>query len=192
VAGRGFALRQRSAEAFAERDDPRARAKILEVARSGETPELRIEAIRRLGDRGKIGMDDLLQLYTSETDVRIKQGLMRAFADNKDPRAKAKLMEIAHGGDPIELRKFAIRVVGDRDDEQTTDQLVAMYDNEQNPEVRGVLLRAFGNSKQKSAVHKLMTIARSDPSVEQRKLAVRYLGESKDPEALKFLEELLK
>jgi len=54
------------------------------------------------------------------------------------------------------------------------------------------LLRAFGNSKQKSAVHKLMTIARSDPSVEQRKLAVRYLGESKDPEALKFLEELLK
>jgi HEAT repeat protein len=67
-----------------------------------------------------------------------------------------------------------------------------MYDTEQNPEVRGVLLRAFGNSKQKSAVHKLMTIARSDPSVEQRKLAVRYLGESKDPEALKFLEELLK
>jgi len=185
-------LRSQVLRSLAERDDPRARAKILEVARSGETPELRIEAIRRLGDHGKIGMDELLQLYTSETDVRIKQGLMRAFADNNDPRAKAKLMEIAHGGDPIELRKFAIRVVGDRDDEQTTDQLVAMYDNEQNPEVRGVLLRAFGNSKQKSAVHKLMTIARSDPSVEQRKLAVRYLGESKDPEALKFLEELLK
>jgi len=42
------------------------------------------------------------------------------------------------------------------------------------------------------AVRKLMTIARSDPSVEQRKLAVRFLGDSKDPEALKFLEELLK
>jgi HEAT repeat protein len=67
-----------------------------------------------------------------------------------------------------------------------------MYDSEQNPELRAALMRGFGNSKQKSAVHKLMTIARSDPSVEQRKLAVRYLGESKDPEALKFLEELLK
>jgi HEAT repeat protein len=54
------------------------------------------------------------------------------------------------------------------------------------------LLRAFGNSRQKSAVHKLMTIARSDQSVDLRKLAVRYLGESKDPEALKFLEDLLK
>ena len=67
-----------------------------------------------------------------------------------------------------------------------------MYDSEQSAEVRAALLRAFGNSKQKSAVRKLMTIARSDPSVEQRKLAVRYLGDSKDPEALKFLEELLK
>jgi HEAT repeat protein len=37
-----------------------------------------------------------------------------------------------------------------------------------------------------------MTIAKSDQSVEMRKVAVRFLGESKDPEALKFLEELLK
>ena len=67
-----------------------------------------------------------------------------------------------------------------------------MYDAEQNLQVRMALLRAFGDSKQKSAVRKLMTIARNDPSVELRKVAVRYLGESKDPEALKFLEDLLK
>jgi HEAT repeat protein len=67
-----------------------------------------------------------------------------------------------------------------------------MYDAEKDPQVRVVLMRAFGDSKQKNAVHKLMTIARNDPSVEQRKLAVRYLGQSKDPEALKFLEDLLK
>jgi len=54
------------------------------------------------------------------------------------------------------------------------------------------LLRGFGDSKQKSAVRKLMAIAKNDPSVELRKAAVRYLGDSKDPEALKFLEELLK
>ena len=54
------------------------------------------------------------------------------------------------------------------------------------------LIRAFGDSKQKVAVRKLMTIAKNDPSVELRKAAVRYLGESKDPEALKFLEDILK
>jgi HEAT repeat protein len=37
-----------------------------------------------------------------------------------------------------------------------------------------------------------MIIARNDQSVELRKLAVRYLGQSKDPEAMKFLEDLLK
>ena len=177
---------------LAERDDAKARAKLFEIARTGETPELRIEAIRRLGDRGRVALDDLLQLYTGETNVQIKQGLLRAFAENSDPRAQAKLFEIARGSDPLELRGFAIRVLGQKDDEQTVGQLVSMYDAEQNVQVRSTLLRAFGDSKQKSAVRKLMTIARNDPSVELRKTAVRYLGQSQDPEALKFLEDLLK
>jgi len=185
-------IRVQVLRSLAEREDPRARAKILEVAKTGETPELRIEAIRRLGERGRMGMDDLLQLYSTEQDTKIKQGLLRAFADNKDPRAQAKLFEIAKSKDPLELRSFAIRVLGNRDDEVTVNELIGMYDAEQNADVRTALLRAFGDSKQKTAVHKLMTIAKSDPSVEQRKRAVAYLGNSKDPDALKFLEELLK
>jgi HEAT repeat protein len=185
-------IRSQILRALAERDDPRARVKLFEVARSGETPELRIEAIRRLGDRGRVSVDDLLQLYTSETNMQIKQGLLRAFADNSDPRARAKLFEIARGADAVELRGYAIRQLGEKDDEQTVNQLVALYDSEQNVQVRMTLLRAFGDSKQKSAIRKLMTIARSDPSLDLRKVAVRYLGESKDPEAFKFLEELLK
>ena len=178
--------------AFAERDDIKAREKLFNIAQQGETPELRIEAIRRLGDRGRVALDDLLRLYTSESNQQIKQGLLRAFANNSDPRAQAKLFEIARGSDAVELRGYAIRQLGQKDDEQTVTQLVSMYDAEQNVQVRTALLRAFGNSKQKVAVRKLMTIARNDQSVELRKAAVRYLGESKDPEALKFLEDLLK
>ena len=185
-------IRSQIIRALAERDDARARAKLLEIARTGDSPELRVEAIRRLADHGRIAIDDLVQLYTSETNMQIKQGLLRTFADNEDPRALAKLFEIARGNDAIELRGYAIRQLGNKDDEQTVTQLVALYDSEQNLQVRGALLRAFGDSKQKSAVRKLMTIARNDQSVELRKLAVRYLGESKDPEALKFLEDLLK
>lgn len=178
--------------ALAEREDARARAKIWEIARQGETPELRMEAIRRLSDRKEVQLDELLQLYTSEPDVRIKQSLLRAFADINDPRAQAKVADIARTGESIELRGFAIRQLGEKDDEQTVAQLIGMYDGEQNLQVKMVLIRAFGDSKQKVAVRKLMTIARNDPSVELRKMAVRYLGDSKDPEALKFLEELLK
>lgn len=185
-------IRAQILRALAERDEPRARQKLMDIARTGETPELRLQAIRMLGNGGRFTIEDLLQLYSSETNLQIKQGLLRAFADNNDPRAQAKLFDIARGNDPVELRGFAIRHLGNKDDQQTVDQLVAMYDSEQNLQVKGALLRAFGDSKQKSAVRKLMTIARNDQSVELRKLAVRYLGDSKDPEALKFLEELLK
>ena len=185
-------IRSQIIRALAEREDPRARGKLFDIARQGETPELRIEAIRRLGDHGRVSMEELLQLYTSEQYVQITLGLLRAFAESSDPRAVGKLFDIARGNDPIELRMYALRRLGEKDDEQTVTQLVSYYDGEQNPQVRTALLRAFGDSKQKTAVRKLMLIARNDPSVEQRKLAVRYLGESKDPEALKFLEDLLK
>ena len=178
--------------ALAERDDAKARAKLLDIARSGATPEERIEAIRHLGNHNRLSMDELMQLYTSETSPQIKQGLLRAFGDSNDPRAQSKLFEIARGNDAIELRMYAIRQLSEKDDEQTINQLVSMYDSEQNQQVRVALLRGFGDSNQKSAVRKLMAIARNDPSVDMRKAAVRYLGQSKDPEALKFLEDLLK
>jgi HEAT repeat protein len=185
-------IRGQILRALAESDDPQAHAKVLAIARQGETPELRIEAIRRLADRGTISVDELLALYDTEANTAIKQGLLRSYADMNDARARAKLYAVARSSDALDLRTYAIRQLRNKDDEQTIDQLVGMYDAEQNVQVRGALLRAFGNSRQKNAVHKLMTIARSEQSVDLRKLAVRYLGESKDPEALKFLEDLLK
>lgn len=185
-------IRSQVLRALAEREDPRARAKLFDVARQGDSPEIRLEAIRRLGEHRRVSLDELMQLYTSETNVQIKQGLLRAFANSNDPRAQAKLFEIARGNDPVELRGYAIRNLGEKDDEATVSQLVALYDSEQTLQLKTYLLRAFGDSKQKVAVRKLMTIARNDQSVELRKTAVRYLGESKDPEALKFLEDLLK
>lgn len=185
-------IRAQILRALAEREDPRARTKLFEVARQGDTPELRTEAIRRLANHGRISLDELLQLYSSESNVQIKQSLLRAFAESDDPRAIAKLLEIVRSNEAMELRNYAVRRLVDKDSEQTVNQLVTFYDSEQNVQIRMGLLRAFGDSKQKIALRKLMTVARNDPSVELRKAAVRYLGDSKDPEALKFLEDLLK
>jgi HEAT repeat protein len=186
------AIRAQILRALSERQDPRARAKLLEIARNGDTPELRVEAIRRLADGGKASLDDLLQLYASETNVAIKQGLIRAFGDIDDPRATAKLFEIARSNEPVEIRIYAIRRLGDRNDAQVLDQLISLYDAEKEMQVKVMLIRAFGDSSQKVAVQKLIAIARDSQMVELRKMAVRMLGESRDPEALKFLEDLLK
>jgi HEAT repeat protein len=185
-------IRSQILRVLAERDDQRARNKLFEIARQGETPELRVEAIRRLGENERISLDELLQLYTSETNMEIKQALLRVFAESNDPRAQAKLYEIARGNESAELRGYAIRRLGEKDDDATVSQLVSLYDAEQNMQIKMSILRAFGESRQKVAVRKLMTIARNDQSLELRKAAIRYLGESKDPEALKFLEDFLK
>lgn len=178
--------------AISEREEPRAHAKIVEIARRGESPEIRMEAIRRLGE-GEGSMDELIQLYSSETDVQIKISLLRAFGNNEDPRSYAKLLEVARGNDAVELRMFAIRELGNRDDDAAIAQLIPIYDSSQDLQIKQALMRAFSNSKQKVAVRKLIDIARNGSTpVELRKLAVRYLGESRDPEALKFLEDLLK
>ena len=178
--------------ALSERDEPKAQAKLLDIARRGATPQLRMEAIRRIGDRGKGSYDDLLQLYNTELNQEIRQSLIRAYSEIDDPRALAKLFEIARTAETMDLRVYAIRRLGERNDEKTIDQLISLYDSEQDMQVKATLMRSFGESPQKSAVRKLISIARDSQSVELRKLAVRLLGESKDPDALKFLEELLK
>ena len=93
---------------------------MLDIARTGETPELRIEAIRRLGNSNRVGIEDLLQLYSTETNLQIKQALLRSFAESNDPRATPKLFEIARGADAMELRGYAIRVLGHKNDPTIT------------------------------------------------------------------------
>lgn len=185
-------IRSQVLRALAEREDPKAHAKLLDIARKGETPELRVEAIRRLGDRGQASYEDLLQLYNSETNLQIKQGLIRAYAEMNNAKARNKLYEIARAAESLDLRIYAIRRLGENNDAATIDQLIGLYDAEPDLQVKGMLIRAFGQSSQKNAMRKLMSIARESPSIDLRKLAVRMLGESKDPEALKFLEDLLK
>lgn len=178
--------------ALAERDEPKAQAKLLDVARRGETPEVRVTAIRRLGERGSNSLPDLLSLYASETNAEIKQGLIRSYGEIEDPRAIAKLFDIARNEPSLELRAFAIRRLGEQDKPEVTQQLISLYSSETNQDLKASLIRTLGESKEVAAVRKLIAIARNDQSVDLRKLAVRILGESRHPEALQFLEDLLK
>lgn len=191
-ADRTTEIRAQILRALAEREDPKARAKLLDIARKGDPPEIRVEAIRRLGEQGNASIEDLLSLYATESNPAIKQGLIRAYGEINDPRAVAKLFEIARNGETVELRAYAIRRLSEHEGPQVTQQLISLYDAESNPELKATLIRTLGESEDGGAVRKLIAIARNDQSVDLRKLAVRKLGESKNPEALKFLEDLLK
>ncbi|MGH9944094.1 MAG: HEAT repeat domain-containing protein [Pyrinomonadaceae bacterium] len=187
-------IKEQIIRALAEMENPAARAKLLEIARSaGSDTELRKTAIRRLVEReSDATIDELMGIYTAERDMEVKQQILRAFGDMNNTRARAKLAEAARGESDLELRKTAIRRLGESDDTAALDLLLGLYDAERSVEIKEQLLRAFGESKQKRALQKLMDVARRDSSIALRKTAIRMLGESDDPEALKLLEELLK
>jgi HEAT repeat protein len=193
-ADRTTEIRKRLMNAFAESDDPRAHAKLLEVARKGDDAELRKFALRRLGEKnGEAMLDELMRIYQTERDTDVRREILNALSDMDSPRAKAKLYEIARNpAEDAELRRTVVNRIGERKDAQSAELLISLYDAEQNYEVKRTLLNALGESEQKSALRKLMQVARADASLDLRRHAVQQIGRSRDPEALRFLEDILK
>ncbi|MDT7605453.1 MAG: hypothetical protein QOF61_3450 [Acidobacteriota bacterium] len=187
-------IRSQILHAFSEMDDPAAAQKLLEAARAGDDPDLRKSAIHWLGEKNSEAVvDELMRLYDADQSRDVKMQILHSFSEMENAKARAKLMEVARGGSDLELRAFAIRRLADNGDSpQTVQMLASLYDTEKNLEVKGSILHALSDSRQKAALQKLMEVARRDQSVELRKLAIRLIGESRDPEALKFLEDLLK
>jgi HEAT repeat protein len=175
-------------------NDPRATQKLSEAARSADSPELRRGAIKWLAERDTDAVaDELIRLYDADGSGDVRMQILHSLSEMKSPRARARLTEVARSGADTELRGAAIRwLVDGGDSQQTVETLVGLYDAERDAQVKASILRALGESHQKSALRKLMDVARRDASLDLRKMAIRQIGESKDPEALKFLEELLK
>ncbi len=181
--------------AYADMRSPRAQALILAAARNGaEHMEIRRTAIQRLtGGEGGVGVDELIKIYDAEQNTEIKSQLLHTMSESSDPRVQAKLLAIAQSNEePLPVRMMAIRRMAEKDSPQVIELLIKFYDTETGMEAKHYLLHALGESRQKTALQKVMNVARADASVEMRKQAVRILGESKDPEALKFVEDLLK
>jgi HEAT repeat protein len=193
-ADRTLEIRKRLMNAFSESGDPRALAKLLEVARTGDNVELRRFALRRLGEKNNDAMlDELMRIYQTERDVDVKREILHAFSDMDNPRAKTKLYDIARNpAENADLRRTVINRIGDRNDAQTVELLISLYDAEQNQDIKRTLLNSLGGSNQKAALRKLMQIARTDASLDLRRQAIQRIGQSKDPEALRFLEDILK
>jgi beta-lactamase regulating signal transducer with metallopeptidase domain/tetratricopeptide (TPR) repeat protein len=91
-------------------DNAKAIAKLTQIARSEKDEELRNRAIRYLGNvKGDEGANNLISIYDSLQDAKMKQYVIRSLAYNKSPKAIEKLKQIAkNDGDP-QIRSAAIR-----------------------------------------------------------------------------------
>lgn len=107
-----------------------------------------------------------------------------------------KLLEIVRREKDIELKSLALsnlqRSAGWETNGQSIEVLSEIYDSETNEDFKKSIIQSLGKIKQTPASRKLLNIAKNDKSDKLRLEAIYALRGNNSPEAIKFLEELIK
>jgi tetratricopeptide (TPR) repeat protein len=160
------------------------RERLLSVARTETTPELRGEAVQQLGVMHAGA--ELGELYQTESSADVKKRILQAmFVGGQS----GKLIELARGEKDPELRKTAIRNLGLMRSAGAADTLTSIYGSDSSPDVRKAVVNALFLQNNAKA---LVDLARAEKNAELKKEIVSKLSIMKSKEATDYLLELLK
>jgi tetratricopeptide (TPR) repeat protein len=160
------------------------RERLLAVAKTETTPELRGEAVQQLGVMHAGA--ELNDLYQTESTPDVKKRILQAmFIGGQSDR----LIELAKGEKDPELRKTAIQNLGLMRSAGTSSALTAIYASDTSTDVRKAVVNAlFLQNNAKG----LVDLARAEKNPELKKEIVAKLSIMKSKEATDYLLELLK
>ena len=162
----------------------RDRERLLSIARTETSPELRGEAVQQLGVMHAGA--ELGELYQTESSADVKKRILQAmFVGGQS----AKLIELAKGEKDPELRRTAIHNLGLMRGAGTVDALTSIYGSDSSPEVRKAVVNALFLQNNARA---LVGLARAEKNAEMKKEIVSKLSIMKSTEATDYLLELLK
>jgi HEAT repeat protein len=159
------------------------RERLLTIARSEKSPELRGEAIHHLGAMGANA--ELSQLYAAEAAPEVRGRILHALFVGGNT---TKLIEIARTEKDQTLRERAIHHLGTTDAPAAGEALVSIYGSTQDVETRKRVLEALfiqGNARQ------LVAVTRKETNPELKKAAVSRLSRMDSKEATDFMLEIL-
>ncbi len=178
--------------------NPRARQKLLDVARTNSNEDTRLQAIQWLDDRADESfIDELAKLYQSDKSLKVRKQILYSLSQIASDGTRyftpmAAVSGPGSGGVSVAEGRTSDSSARGKSREKAAKLLLQMYDSESDEAMKSQFLFAFSQSRSKEALQKLMQVAKNDPSIKIRTRAVTYLGQSRDPEAVKFLEDLLK
>lgn len=97
---------------------------LLAVARNGnETPSLRAAALQRLGRMSSVGVGDIAKLYDGADARSLREQILSALAQRKEPEAIDKMMEIARKDTDPQIRRYAISLLARSNNERAKQLL---------------------------------------------------------------------
>lgn len=158
--------------------------RILHVARTEKSLDLRREAIRQVGALG--AGSELLELYRGESSTELKEEILEAMGSSE---ATGALASVAKAEPDVRLRRAAIRGLGVIDSREASAALVSMYASERDPAGRRQILEALFTQENAKA---LVELARTEKDPALRRFVVELLSNMEDSkEATDYLLEIL-
>ena len=163
-----------------------ARDRLVTVARTEKTPELRIVAVQQLG--GARGAAELEELYRNETDKDVKQRILSSLVA---ANATDKLAAIARTEKDPDLQRTAIRNLGATNRPEAIDALRAIYTSDVPVETKRAVIGALSNHQNCAA---LVALAKAEKNRELQNEMVRRLSTvtNRCGEAREYMLEILK
>jgi len=160
------------------------RQRVLTVAQTEKTPELRTEAVRQLAMLG--AKDELWQMYQKESDPGVKQTILGSLAMSG---ATPRIIEIATTDRDAALRVAAVRQLGMFGGGNITSTLTSLYAKEQDLQVKRAAIDALffhGNADA------MVALARAETNPMLKRELVQKLSMMKSPAAIDYFTEILK
>jgi HEAT repeat protein len=160
------------------------RERLLSVAKTETTPELRGEAVQQLGVMHAGA--ELNDLYQTESSADVKKRILHAmFVGGQSD----KLIELAKSEKNPDLRKSAIQNLGLMRSDGTAGTLIAIYASDASTDVRKAVVTALFIQNNAKA---LVDLARAEKNPDMKKEIVSKLSIMKSKDATDYLLELLK
>ena len=101
---------------------------LLSIARNqNEASDVRVAALRSLA-RSTIPIGDLIKMYDTAGDRRMREQLISFYSRRDEPEATDKLLEIARNGTDPDMRRYAIAALSRKNDPRTKKLLLEIID----------------------------------------------------------------
>jgi HEAT repeat protein len=97
---------------------------LLAVARNpNESASLRASALQRLGRMSAVNVGDIAKLYDGADARSLREQILRALSERKEPEAIDKMMEIARKDTDPQIRRYAIALLSRSNNERAKQLL---------------------------------------------------------------------
>lgn len=179
--------------AFATNDNPKTRAKLIEIAKKESDLELRKNAIFWLGQAGDEGeyFDLLSDLYKTEKDPKLKEMIIMAMAHGGGPAARDMLIRIARSETDTKIQEKAIFWLAQEGGDDILDLMQDLYAKAKDNKIKQMILHSISQQDSDAAINWLIETARKETDFETKKTIIFWLGQSENEAAVKYLREIL-